>query len=117
MPKLLAGRRAFCAGPLAKAPCSQLVLGSALESRMEVRCSPVLPTYPICRVVLRATCCSTDRVHCRALGMKPPVYLLALGETEELVSGVTASIERLVLMPMTNGALRARFSAMPTSSR
>ncbi len=59
---------------------------------MDVRCSPMLPTYPSCKVVLRATSCSTDTFHCHEFGMIPPVVLDALGDTDGLANGVGASM-------------------------
>ena len=91
-PKLKAGRYALIAvPPLANAEFSQFDGWMKFASYIDVRCSPVFPTYPICSVVLRATSCSRDTFHCQAFGIWPPVDLVALGETDALVKGVGAS--------------------------
>jgi hypothetical protein len=70
-------------------------------SYIDVRCWPTFLTYPSCKLVLGATSCSRETFHCREFGRKPPVDLLALGDTDALVKGLGVSMDRLVLTPMT----------------
>src|SRR5258705_5607988 len=84
---------------------------------MEVKCKPVLPTYPISRVVFVASSCSTVMFHCQEFGITPRGFFPKLGETDGFAKDAGVSNERFVLTPMTNGAVFAIPSSMPTDSR
>src|ERR1035438_4377257 len=124
VPKLLAGRRwsmlvrlALAPVPDRNAPSIQLDGATRFRSAIEVRWMPALPTYPTCRDVLRASSRSTERFHCQLFGTTARGSLAALGDTAGLAKGEGVSRVRVSCAPMTNGALCAKLSSIPTNSR